>query len=50
MVAGVRHFADATGTRLVAEGIETEAQAAALRELGVELGQGFLFGRPGPLP
>ena len=26
------------------------AQAAALRELGVELGQGFLFGRPGPLP
>ena len=49
MVAGVRHFADVTGTRLVAEGIETEAQAAALRELGVELGQGYLFGRPGPL-
>jgi EAL domain-containing protein (putative c-di-GMP-specific phosphodiesterase class I) len=50
MVAGVRHFAEVTGTRLVAEGIETEAQAAALRELGVEFGQGFLFGRPGPLP
>ncbi len=50
MVAGVRHFAQVTGTKLVAEGIETEAQAAALRELGVECGQGFLFGRPGPLP
>jgi diguanylate cyclase (GGDEF)-like protein len=33
---------------VIAEGIETPAQLNALRELGVELGQGFLFGRPAP--
>ena len=31
---------------VIAEGIETPAQLDALRELGVELGQGFLLGRP----
>jgi EAL domain-containing protein (putative c-di-GMP-specific phosphodiesterase class I) len=33
---------------VIAEGIETPAQLAALRELGVELGQGYLVGRPAP--
>ena len=32
--------------KIVAEGIETEAQAAFLRQLGCDFGQGFLFGRP----
>lgn len=50
MVAGVRHFAEVTGTRLVAEGVETESQAAALRDLGVEFAQGYLFGRPAAWP
>ncbi len=50
LVAGMVHFATETGCVLVAEGIETEAELAALRELGVGLGQGFLIGRPGPLP
>ena len=31
---------------VIAEGIETPAQLRALRDLGVELGQGFLVGRP----
>jgi diguanylate cyclase (GGDEF)-like protein len=31
---------------VIAEGIETPAQLEALRELGAELGQGFLLGRP----
>jgi EAL domain-containing protein (putative c-di-GMP-specific phosphodiesterase class I) len=31
---------------VIAEGIETPAQLNALRELGVELGQGYLVGRP----
>lgn len=31
---------------VVAEGIETEAQARMLRELGCEMGQGFLFSKP----
>jgi diguanylate cyclase (GGDEF)-like protein/PAS domain S-box-containing protein len=32
--------------RTVAEGIEVEAQRAILRELGCELGQGFLYAKP----
>ena len=34
------------GLDVIAEGIETPAQLDALRELDVELGQGFLVGRP----
>ena len=34
------------GLRLVAEGIETEMQAARLVELGCMVGQGYLFSRP----
>jgi len=36
------------GKVVVAEGIETEAQAVLLRELGCHLGQGFLYGRALP--
>jgi diguanylate cyclase (GGDEF)-like protein/PAS domain S-box-containing protein len=32
-----------------AEGIETEAQLDVVQSMGVDLGQGFLFGRPQPL-
>ena len=46
MVAGMCHFARVTGTRLIAEGVETQAEADSLRVLGVELAQGYLFGRP----
>ena len=35
---------------VIAEGIETPAQLAALRELGAELGQGYLLGRPSSPP
>ena len=33
---------------VVAEGVETQPQAALLRSLGCEQAQGFLFGRPMP--
>jgi EAL domain-containing protein (putative c-di-GMP-specific phosphodiesterase class I) len=33
----------------VAEGIETDAQAAMLVDVGCPYGQGYLFGRPGDL-
>ena len=43
-------FARTAGCRLVAEGVETEPEARALVELGVEFGQGYLFGRPRRVP
>jgi EAL domain-containing protein (putative c-di-GMP-specific phosphodiesterase class I) len=42
------HFADDMGCKLVAEGIETKEEHAVLAELGVDYGQGYLFGRPLP--
>jgi PAS domain S-box-containing protein len=45
LAAGLRHFASLTGTTLVAEGVETMAEANAVRTLGVELAQGYLFSR-----
>ena len=33
---------------VTAEGIETAPQQARLLELGCDLGQGYLFGRPAP--
>jgi EAL domain-containing protein (putative c-di-GMP-specific phosphodiesterase class I) len=49
LVAGIAHFALLTNCRMIAEGIETEAEADALRHLGIELGQGFLVGYPRPV-
>jgi EAL domain-containing protein (putative c-di-GMP-specific phosphodiesterase class I) len=36
------------GTRVIAEGIETEEEAAVCCDLGCQLGQGYLFGPPLP--
>lgn len=48
LVAGMVHFAKTTACQLIAEGIETPAEAETLRRLGVGLGQGYLIGRPAP--
>jgi PAS domain S-box-containing protein len=48
LVVAMRHFARTAGCRLVAEGVESEQEAGALEGLGVEYGQGYLFGRPAP--
>jgi EAL domain-containing protein (putative c-di-GMP-specific phosphodiesterase class I) len=48
LVLGLSHFSQATGSELIAEGIESEAERTALLGLGVTLGQGFLIGRPAP--
>ena len=41
--------AEALGAEVVAEGVETAAEREVLLELGVRLGQGYLFGKPAPL-
>jgi EAL domain-containing protein (putative c-di-GMP-specific phosphodiesterase class I) len=46
LAAGLQYFASKTGCRLIAEGVETRGEADVLRRLGVEFGQGYLFGRP----
>lgn len=42
-------IARAVGSEVIAEGIETAAQEAQLRALGVQYGQGYFFARPMPL-
>jgi EAL domain-containing protein (putative c-di-GMP-specific phosphodiesterase class I) len=46
IVASVVSMASALGLGVVAEGVETERQAALLRELGCPMAQGFFFGAP----
>ena len=48
IVRAIIATADAIDAMAVAEGIETEAQCTALRQLGVQSGQGYLFARPMP--
>lgn len=49
IVATVVALAHRLGLAVIAEGIETREQAEALRRLGCERGQGYLFGRPEPV-
>jgi EAL domain-containing protein (putative c-di-GMP-specific phosphodiesterase class I) len=45
-VRAITDLSHALGIKVVAEMVETEAQAAVLRAFGVDYGQGYLFGRP----
>jgi len=48
IVRATVELAHSLGLRVVAEGVETTDQLAALKALGCDLGQGWHFGRPGP--
>jgi len=48
IVGAIVGLCDRLGMDVVAEGIETEADAALLRQVGCQIGQGYLFGRPMP--
>ena len=47
LITAMVGYARQTGGKLVAEGVETEAELDALLALGVELVQGFYLARPG---
>ena len=50
IVNTIRLLARELDIPVVAEGIERETEAAALDAIGCEYGQGYLFGRPMPVP
>ena len=47
MVSALLRVVRRLGVRVIAEGVETELVAAICHRLGCDLGQGYLFGRPG---
>jgi PAS domain S-box-containing protein len=49
LIVGLLHFAKESASLTIAEGVETEAELATLRRLGVPLAQGYLLGRPSPV-
>ena len=49
VVSSVLALAQGLGTVTTVEGVETEEQFEYMREAGVDLAQGYLFGRPVPL-
>ncbi|MBL8342584.1 MAG: EAL domain-containing protein [Rubrivivax sp.] len=48
IVRTIAQLGHTLGRKVVAEGIETPEQLAALRSMGVDLGQGYLLSRPLP--
>lgn len=48
LVEALQAFAAAVGALTIAEGVETEDELRTLREIGVDLAQGYLLARPGP--
>ncbi len=49
-VRSIQQIAENAGCRVIAEGIETAAELAIVRDLHINYGQGFFFGRPQPEP
>ena len=50
IVVSMLRLADSLDVAVVGEGVETPEQQALLQTLGCTFGQGYLFGRPLPLP
>ncbi len=48
LIGGLGTVASRLGVKIIAEGVETWAEAEMCRRLGCQLGQGFLFGHPKP--
>ncbi|MBI4997715.1 MAG: GGDEF domain-containing protein [Rhodocyclales bacterium] len=50
LVRAMHEIAESNRVHLIAEGIETEAEFATVRDLGICYGQGYLIARPEALP
>jgi EAL domain-containing protein (putative c-di-GMP-specific phosphodiesterase class I) len=49
MAAAILQLSAAIGADMIAEGVETEAEATTLVDLGYTAAQGFLFAAPMPI-
>lgn len=49
-VRSIQQIAEESGTRVIAEGIETQAELLLIRDLGIACGQGYYIGRPQAAP
>lgn len=50
LVKAMQELAEVSHARIIAEGIETDAEFATIRDLGIEFGQGFRISRPQAQP
>jgi EAL domain-containing protein (putative c-di-GMP-specific phosphodiesterase class I)/GGDEF domain-containing protein len=49
-VKSIQQIAENSGTKVIAEGVETEEELAIIRDLNIAFCQGYLLGRPQPEP
>ena len=49
LVGAMVRFAEAIGSKLIAEGVEYAEEAEVLKKLGVEYGQGYYYAKPMPV-
>lgn len=50
VLGALQELAGRWNAKIVAEGVETPEQLAVIRHLGIAAAQGYLLGRPGPVP
>jgi diguanylate cyclase (GGDEF)-like protein len=46
----IQQIAKSSGTHVIAEGIETDAEFRVIRDIGIACGQGYFIARPSPTP
>lgn len=49
-VRSIQEIAGKSGCQVIAEGIETQAELVAIRDIGIAFGQGYHIARPNPAP
>jgi EAL domain-containing protein (putative c-di-GMP-specific phosphodiesterase class I)/GGDEF domain-containing protein len=49
-VRSIQHIAEESGSRVIAEGIETQAELLLIKDLGIAYGQGYHIARPNANP